>query len=144
MNKPDNIHPVNTDEQLPEFKTHNGDEYELCLAYQEPVFFGTKTGRYYEIAEKALNHPEVEQAAEKSLDGLHVQRDATGNNYNVYVYLTPKYKTFWNLLYQPSVYDSSIIIPIIRRSMPLMLAKEIIGVQPMTNPFGKTDDTDDE
>ncbi len=32
---------------------------------------------------------------------------------------------------------NSVILPIIRRVMPAMIAKDIIGVQPMTGPIGQ-------
>lgn len=102
MSKKYKIHAVNYSDELPEFKTHNGDEYELCLVYQSPVVIGSKSAKYI-AGEEALDYPKVEQAAEKSLDGLHVKVDFIDRPapetayYHVYVYLTPKHKTFWNL-----------------------------------------------
>lgn len=106
MSKKYKIHAVNYSDELPEFKTHNGNEYELCLIYQEPVYSGSRSAKYA-AGKKALIYPEVKQAAEKSLDGLHIKVNVSDTEdtsivfreptYDIYVYLKPKYKTFWNL-----------------------------------------------
>ena len=58
---------------------------------------------------------------------------------------TPVTETHWHttgehikwVLTKDNHEDLSIILPIIRKTMPAMIAQDIVGVQPMTGPVGE-------